>query len=145
MMRQVLFTIQNTMNMLESNVYFSTLLKLFLVMYAGMAAPKLPSVVANLFDYNIFKVFILFLVLATSKFDVGLSIMIAVAFFVSMTTLNKYQTIDKLMAYPKELAGRAKEVISDVVSDVSDDVRDVYEDVEEATMSGYEKIKGAVY
>ena len=64
------------------------MLKLFLVLYAGMAAPKLSDDVLVLFSNDWFKLAVLFLVLWTGNNDPSLSLLIAVAFTVTLTTLS---------------------------------------------------------
>lgn len=63
-------------------------LKLFLVLYAGMAAPKLPNRILSLLDHTAFRLLVLFLVLWTGNSDPTLSLLIAVAFTVTMVTLG---------------------------------------------------------
>ena len=57
-----------------SNKIANALLGLFLVLYAGLAAPKLPRSVAKLFGNKIFKVVILFLVAYMSSRNTSVAI-----------------------------------------------------------------------
>ena len=65
----------------------ASFLKLFLVLYAGMAAPKLPDNILSLFDNAAFRLFVLFLVLWTGNSDPTLSLLIAVSFTITMNSL----------------------------------------------------------
>ncbi|MBA42563.1 MAG: hypothetical protein CMF62_00955 [Magnetococcales bacterium] len=90
----------NTVNQYLSfldNEYVSTGLSLFLVLYAGMAAPQLPENVARLFENTFFKVLIFFLIVYTSRRNPTVAIISAVALMVSLQTLSKYDTNRKLM------------------------------------------------
>ncbi len=71
------------------NPYVAGFLKLFLVLYAGLAAPKLPHYILQLFDNMFVKVLILFLVLYTSNKDPILSLLIAVGFIMTLVMLNR--------------------------------------------------------
>ena len=52
---------QNSLSFLD-NKYVSASVSLFLVLYAGMAAPELPEGVARLFEHKLFRIFIFFLI-----------------------------------------------------------------------------------
>jgi hypothetical protein len=71
------------------NKYVAATLAIFLILYAGYAAPKLPASIAKLFDYEIFKLLIIFLIAFTSSKSPMLSILIALAFVLSLQTLNR--------------------------------------------------------
>ena len=62
-MQVILDQIDNAMAMVLGNPYLSTALTLFLVLYAGLAAPNLPHFIASLFENPLFKFLILFLIL----------------------------------------------------------------------------------
>ena len=53
--------IQNTLSFLD-NKYISTTIKVFLILYASMIAPRLPSGFIKLFDNTFFKFIMLFLI-----------------------------------------------------------------------------------
>ena len=72
-----------------SNTYVNAGASLFLVMYASMARPQLPEVVVGLFDNVFFRLAVLTLVLYTSNHSLQLSVMVAVAFTVTMNMLNE--------------------------------------------------------
>ena len=55
------------MNNLLENQYVSTTLAVFLVLYGGLAAPKLPLNVANLFTNPFFRMAVIFLIAYTSS------------------------------------------------------------------------------
>jgi hypothetical protein len=77
-----------------SNPYVASLVKIFFIMYAGMLAPKLPGAVAKLFDYTVFKILILALILYINNFSPDVAILVAVAFFISLQTLSRIKLFD---------------------------------------------------
>lgn len=75
--------------------YIASFLKLSLVLYAGLAAPKLPSQVLGLLDKPLFRILILSLVVWTGTRDPSMSLLIAVALIVSINTFagrNPFET-----------------------------------------------------
>lgn len=84
-----------------SNPYVASLVKIFFIMYAGMLAPKLPSAVAKLFDYTLFKILILTLFLYINNFSPDIAILVAVAFFISLQTLSRVKIFDFAGQYAK--------------------------------------------
>ncbi len=79
------------LSVLNNNEYVSAGLALFLVLYAGLAAPQLPESVARLFDNPFFKLLIFFLIAYSSKQNPTVAIIAAVGVMVSLMTLNRYK------------------------------------------------------
>jgi hypothetical protein len=73
---------------LASDPVASNALRLVLVMYAGMAAPRLHPAIDRLFSHPAFRVLVLSLVLWTANRDPSLSLVLAMVFVVSMNTLS---------------------------------------------------------
>jgi hypothetical protein len=65
-----------------------TVLKLVLILYSSMIAPKLPVYVLEWFDYVPFKILVLFLIAWTGSHDPLLALLIAVTFYASLNALN---------------------------------------------------------
>ena len=77
-------------------------LKLFLVLYGGLVAPKLPNSVLQWFNFVPFKLLVLFLILYTANKDPALSILIATSFYASMNVLNgkkAFESFDDVQVY----------------------------------------------
>ena len=72
-----------------------TVLKLVLILYASIIAPKLPVYVLEWFDYVPFKIFILFLIAWTGSHNPSLSLLIAITFYASLNALNGKQFFEK--------------------------------------------------
>lgn len=91
-MDQVLTGLNKSLDVLRTNNYASAAITLFLVMYAGLAAPSLPPSIASLFEYSAFKFFILVMVLVfLNNNNPTVAILVAISFVVSMSTLSRYR------------------------------------------------------
>jgi len=83
----------------NKNKYVSSAIALFLILYAGLAAPKLPRKFAKIFENPIVKLIIFFLIAYTAKKDPNVAIIAAIALMVSLYTLSKYKFDDKIIKY----------------------------------------------
>jgi hypothetical protein len=79
-----------TIKTVLDNVYVSGAIKIFIILYAVLAAPKLPSWISKLFHHSVFQVVVFALIAYTATKDVGISLLIAVAFFVSFHSYTKH-------------------------------------------------------
>ena len=85
-------TADNYLSVVRTNPYVSSSVTLFLVLYAGLAAPALPPSIAGLFEHSAFKLLILFMVLFLLKNqEPMMALMVAVGFVISLNTLSKYR------------------------------------------------------
>ncbi len=93
-----------TLNELFSNPYVAALFSIMVIFYAGLAAPQLPAPIANLFDFTLFKMFILALILFVNNYNQTIAILVAVAFFLSLQTLSqlKIGNMAKHMGYMRQ-------------------------------------------
>jgi len=86
-------TLNSSLSVLRTNPYLYGSINLFLVLYAGLAAPNLPASVAGLFEYPVFKLAILSLLMVfVQGQNWTTAILIAIGFTVSMMTLSRYRT-----------------------------------------------------
>ncbi len=118
-MNEIFSIIDNTLSTIDQNVYTKTAFRLFPLMYAALAAPKLPLFIAQLFEYTIFKIFILVLVLITGKHDPVIALMMATAFVISMNTLSEYKILDKF-----NLIGKTNDTDTEETETTEPDVTD---------------------
>lgn len=72
-----------------------TLLKMTLILYASLVAPKLPTYVLEKFEYVPVKIFVLFLIAWSGSRDPSLSILLAVVFYSSLNVLNGKKMFEK--------------------------------------------------
>ena len=87
-------TIDNALSTVFKNRYSSTLITLFLVLYSGLVAPKLPNFIVKLFDNPIFRILILSLIVYNGNKDPQFAIMIAVGFTVTMNMVSKQKIFE---------------------------------------------------
>lgn len=66
----------------------SYLLKLFIVLYAALAAPQLPDPVLDLFEHPVFRIVVMALVIWTSSRDPATSLIVATGLVVLFNTLS---------------------------------------------------------
>lgn len=83
------------------NEYVTAGLSIFLIAYAGLAAPKLPESVAKLFDSQIVKFIMFFMIVYVSRRNATVAIIATIALMVSLMTLNKIKVGKELMASVK--------------------------------------------
>lgn len=89
------------------NQIVSSVLGLFLVLYAGLAAPKLPRSIARLFDNPVFRVIVLFLVAFMASKNKSVALIAAVGLVVSFQTLNRHKMNDQLITAIEEDSSEA--------------------------------------
>ena len=89
-------TVNSSLEGIYSNKTASAVIGLFLVLYAGLAAPKLPKSVAKLFGNSAFRLVILFLVAYMSSRNTSIAIIATVALVVSMQTLSYHEANEKV-------------------------------------------------
>jgi hypothetical protein len=77
-----------------SNQYFTATLAIFVLLYAGLAAPNLPPFIAALFNSNLFKLLCLFAILVVLNYNVTVALIMAIAFMLSLQTLQRYRVFD---------------------------------------------------
>lgn len=97
----------------------AAVLSLVIVLYAGLAAPKLPHAIAKLFANKIFKLLVLVFVAYTASKNTSIAIISAVALVISMQTLSKFE--------------KGEEVIKELEKEVNDDDESVEEPLEETS------------
>ena len=99
-MDQVTDLAKNLINQTETilnrgldNIYITTAIKVFLGLYAGFAAPKLPPSILLLLDNMLFRVVLAFTIVLVATRDPS-ALMISVAFIITLQTAARYRLID---------------------------------------------------
>ena len=94
-MDQVTDLAKNLINQTETilnrgldNIYITTAIKVFLGLYAGFAAPKLPPSILLLLDNMLFRVVLAFTIVLVATRDPSIALMISVAFIITLQTAN---------------------------------------------------------
>ena len=93
-----------TIKTVLDNVYVSGAIKVFIILYAVLAAPKLPSWISKLFHHSVFQVVVFALIAYTATKDVGISLLIAIAFFVSFHSYTRH-LLNKVSNKSKDVLG----------------------------------------
>ena len=83
---------ETTLKGLLDNTYVSGGIQLFIILYAALAAPQLPVSVAKLFHQPAFQLVLFALIAYTATKDIGVSVMLAIAFFVSFQTYKHHHS-----------------------------------------------------
>ncbi len=89
--------IDNVVESFLNDKYVSTAIILFITLYASLAAPKLPKSWLNILDSQISKLFILFMIGYLSTKNFAVAIISAMAFLLTMNTIQKHQVNDKII------------------------------------------------
>jgi len=76
------------------NVYITTSIKVFLGLYAGFAAPKLPPSVIMILDNIVVRIVVAFTIVLVATRDPSIALMISIAFIITLQTANKYRLIN---------------------------------------------------
>ena len=82
------------MNNLLENQYVSTTLAVFLVLYGGLAAPRLPETFANLFTNPFFRMFVIFLIAYTSSKNHSIALIATITLVLIMQSSEEQVLID---------------------------------------------------
>lgn len=88
------------------NPYISTVVKVFLILYASMIAPELPENLSSLLKNKIVRIVLIFLIAFIAVKDVQIALLSSIGLIVSIMALQKGN------------------VIGDLVSDVAEVVED---------------------
>jgi len=78
------------------NEYVSATLSIVLILYAGLAAPRLPEQVAMWFDNILVKLVVFFLIAYTGRKNPTVAAIAAVGLMVTLQTVNRYFTNKKM-------------------------------------------------
>jgi phage-related protein len=131
MLKQVESVVQNSLSFLD-NPYAKNILKVFLVLYAGLAAPRLPAFLAGLFNNALFRIVVLFLIAYLGLKDTSIALLSAVAFTLSIIFLKKAETTNSIYGALQSAVDTPQEWINDVV----DDTQDIIDNALDTVQSG---------
>jgi hypothetical protein len=91
-------TVKKSLSFIDfNNDYVKAGISLFLVLYSGLAAPRLPEFIARLFDYTLVKLLIFFMIIYVARQDPTIAIIASVAVLVSLMTLSTYKFNKEMM------------------------------------------------
>ena len=93
--------VNNTFKVLDSDVA-SSVIGLFLILYAGLAAPKLPKKIASVFDNTVFKIIFMFLIAYMASKNKSIALIASIGLILSFQTLNRHKINDKIISSMEE-------------------------------------------
>lgn len=79
------------------NPYISGALTIFLIVYAGAVAPKLPEKIVKLFDYTFVKFLMFFTIVFVSRKNATVALIAAIAMMVSIMALQRLKFDKEMM------------------------------------------------
>lgn len=91
-------SVNNLMSYVNKNEYISSALALFLILYASLAAPKIPRSFAKVFDNNLVKLFMFFLIAYIARKNPTVAIIGAIGLMVTLIAINKMSVNDHIAA-----------------------------------------------
>ena len=94
MISTVISQTEGTINRALDNVYISTIIKVFIGLYAAFAAPKLPPSLVNLMDNVLVRIGFAFTIVLVATRDPQIALMVAIAFIITLQTANKFRLIN---------------------------------------------------
>lgn len=86
---KIIESADNMLSSLLTNPYISFALQVMVIFYAALVAPTLPPFMVDLFDNTIARIVVAFLILFLSTKNAALSLVLAAAFIMVITTTNK--------------------------------------------------------
>lgn len=110
---QVSNYVNKSLEFVSSNRILSAVIGLLLVLYAAMAAPKLPKAVVKIFDNSLFKLGYMFLMAYLVTKDPSVAIISAAALLITIQTLSSYEVADQAVqavkaSMPEKSVGEIK-------------------------------------
>ena len=90
----IISEVEKILNRGLDNIYLNTGLKVFLVLYAALAAPQFPPKLVSLMDNIFVRIGLSFLIVFMALRDPGLALIIAISFVITLQTANKLRLIN---------------------------------------------------
>ena len=94
MISMIIRETEGSINRALDNVYISTIIKVFIGLYAAFAAPKLPASLVNLMDNVLVRIGFAFTIVLVATRDPQIALMVAIAFIITLQTANKFRLIN---------------------------------------------------
>ena len=105
-------------NKLINNNYVASILILFVTLYASYVAPTLPPKILNLFNTNLSKLILCFLIAYTASRNIRLSLVISIVFIITVHYANiKMASIE----ISKTITTKSQKIVDDLKDDGDDE------------------------
>jgi len=125
------------------NPYINTSIKVFIGLYAALAAPQLPPSIILLLDNTVVRVLWAFLIVFLALGDPGIALMAAIAFIVTLQLANKYKLINSSLSVSE--AGRNTSWLPSAKSVIVESPKKEQPEKEAPNVSGTEEEEFAVF
>jgi hypothetical protein len=97
------FLTLNKIKELINNPYVAGVIAILVVVYGSFMAPNLPESVAAWFANPIFKIVCIFLILFVHRINPVISIVLALAFIISIQTMSRYKVVGAVQRIVQQL------------------------------------------
>jgi hypothetical protein len=114
-------SVNQVFSVIDSNRVLSTVLGLFLALYAALAAPVLPMSVTKIFKNTWFRLAFMFLIAYLATKDPSVAIISAVALLVTLQTLSAQETTNAVVRAVEKKVDSNREAFADVEPAISTD------------------------
>ncbi len=121
-----------------SSKYGAMFLKALLIVYIAFIAVKMPRFVARALNNKFVRLVILFAIVYAGLKDPVMALLIAIAFVVSMMTLNKMQSIDSV----QDLFHSAVDIPQSLANDIIDGGQDIVTDAVDVAVDSVGDVVG---
>lgn len=125
MAKKLLDMLEKPLNKVLGHPVLGGLLKVFLVLYSSVIAPKLPDRALRILTNKFVRVVVLALIVYTGTRDLPTAMLISVAFVVTMLGLAKMETVQTISGVMDVPVDAVQEVANDVVDGVQDLTKEV--------------------
>ena len=105
--------LDDIMNSILKNERFHLSIKIFLVLYAGLAAPKLPENVLTILNHTISRILFVFLIIYLTTKDSTLAILFSIAFIITIEYANKFKALKNLKLFQKKKEEIKRQIINE--------------------------------
>lgn len=110
--------VKNSLSFLD-NEYINAGVSLFLILYTGLVAPKLPKSIADFLDSTLGKFIMFFMIIYISRKDTTIAIIAAVAVIISIMALDKLKLNEHMTNLSK----------LNEIKEMSEDITELTEDM----------------
>lgn len=111
--QNVVTNASETVSSFLSNTWVTAFVFMFVLVFASAATPKLPTSVAQLFQYTWVKVLFIALILYMNQINSGIAILLAIIFFFGLQSLSQvrmFDFMDKINEKAAELKKKYEEM-----------------------------------
>ena len=89
--------INEELNEQLKNPIVAGLLNILLILYAGLAAPELPSFIKDFFNSSVGKVIFLMLIALTANKNITIALLIAICFIITLNYIDTDDSASKIV------------------------------------------------